>query len=217
MDDRPAQPDDSADTTIHVRRALDGDRASLDWIVAHFSPLLLAQARYRLGDTLKNLYDPEDLVSETWAVALPRLPELPPRDGRHTPVLLRFLGTTLLYRFNNLLRKHLGGKPKQKRGSEGVSSEADPLAALPADVSGVVSKALRHEAKGVVGESIDRLGEEDREIVILRGIEQNSPEEVAALLGIPQPHVNVRYHRALKKLRVLLPASVFDEFPGEEE
>ena len=78
-----ADGDPGALTSLHVRRAADGDSESLGWVVARLSPLLLAQADYRLGPVLRSLYDPEDLVNDTWIVALPRLPELPARDGRH--------------------------------------------------------------------------------------------------------------------------------------
>ena len=101
--DGGSEPD--AVTTIHVQRAKHGDEASLDWVVRRFTPLLLAQARYRLGASLRTHYDPEDLVSEVWAIALPRLPDLTVRDGRATPVLVKFLATTLLFRVNSLMRK----------------------------------------------------------------------------------------------------------------
>ena len=94
-------------TSLHVRRAADGDGGSLSWVVSRLSPLLLAQATYRLGSRLRALYEPEDLVNETWAVTLPKLAELPARDGRLTPVLLRFLSTTLLHRIQSLVRSPL--------------------------------------------------------------------------------------------------------------
>lgn len=49
-------------TTPHVRRAIGGDHASMGWLVERFSPLLLLQAEYRLGRTLRGRFDPEDLV-----------------------------------------------------------------------------------------------------------------------------------------------------------
>src|SRR5262245_40615244 len=60
---RPRQIQNSASdpdavTSIHVQRAKHGDEASLDWIVRRFTPLLLAQARYRLGASLRAHYDP---------------------------------------------------------------------------------------------------------------------------------------------------------------
>ena len=76
------------DTTTLVRRAKLGDHESLATLVEKLTPLLLAQARYRLG-TSNTEVDPDDVVQEVWARALPRLPELSDRDGRQTPVLLK--------------------------------------------------------------------------------------------------------------------------------
>ena len=70
---RPADSDlgDADDmTTMHVRRAVGGDLTSLDWVVSRLAPLLVAQAQWRLGTALRRYYDPEDLVSDAWAVTL---------------------------------------------------------------------------------------------------------------------------------------------------
>src|SRR5262245_53247125 len=95
--DAPEDP-----TTYHVRRAREGEESSLRWVVARFTPLLRAAADYRLGKHLRGLYEPEDLLQDVWAVALPRLGDLIPRSERYTPVLLKFLSTTLLRRIQHL-------------------------------------------------------------------------------------------------------------------
>jgi RNA polymerase sigma factor (sigma-70 family) len=215
---QPAEGDPGALTSLHVRRAADGDSESLGWVVARLSPLLLAQADYRLGPVLRSLYDPEDLVNDTWIVALPRLAELPARDGRHTPVLLRFLSTTLLHRVNNLARKHARGAPPERpapRDGSGATVATDPLERVPAETSGVITRALRHEIRNAVTLALEGLEPGDREILILRGIEQQTNATAAELLGLNAPAVAMRYHRALRKLRDRLPRSVFEELVEE--
>ncbi len=198
-------------TSQHVRRAVDGDLSSLGWVVRRLTPLLIAQAGWRLGPMMRRYYDPEDLVNDAWAVALPKLAGLPPRDGRYSPVLLRFLSTTLLNRVNNLVKKHLrGDRPGVVPAGDGDSG-GDPLNFLPADASGVVTAAIKREVRSTVLECIDELEPIDREIIMLRGIEQHSPQTVAELLGLTTDAVGMRYHRALKRLRERLPDSVFDD------
>ena len=51
----------------------------------------------------------------------------------------------------------------------------------------------------------------DREIILLRGIEELSTKSVAMLLELSPDAVYKRYRRALQKLRARLPGSVFDE------
>lgn len=197
---------------MHVRRAVAGESGSVSWLVERLSPLLAAQASWRLGPLLRPLYDPEDLVSDAWLRLLPELGGLPPRDGRFTPVVLRFLSTAILNRVNNLVKKHLrSGSPAAPAAGLPDDAEAGPLAAIPADVTGAVSAAVRQERHRTVAEAIDALGPQDREIVILRGVEQRANATVAELLGIAPEAAAMRYHRALKRLRDRLPGSAFDE------
>ena len=55
----PETPPDNGEqlTTFHVRRAREGDAPSLEWIVNRFAPVLLANARYRLGKGLSKIYE----------------------------------------------------------------------------------------------------------------------------------------------------------------
>jgi RNA polymerase sigma-70 factor (ECF subfamily) len=190
-------------TSYHVQRALVGDAASLEWLVAHLSPLLRAQAAYRLGPELRAFYEPDDLVQEAWLVLLPKIATLQPRGGRHTPVLLKFLSTTLLHRIRNLARKHITGT--------GAPAAADAVDAVAADVSGAVSHALRAERRAEVSRCLAALPEHDREVLILRAIEQHTIKTSAVLLGVGEEAVAKRYTRALARLRQALPRSVFDE------
>jgi RNA polymerase sigma-70 factor (ECF subfamily) len=217
--DRPAPEDAGADadvTTLHVRRAIDGDAASVAWVVERLSPLLLALARYKLSPSLRVLCEPEDLVNETWLITLPRLAEIEEREGRSTPVLLRFLTTTLLRRLAGIARKH--ARRAKHTAPQGGSSDraSDPdLDRLPRETRGVVTIALQRELQGQVLASLAELPEPDREVLLLRGVEQQSNQTVATLLGIEPGAASMRYQRALKRLRTALPGSVFDELPNE--
>lgn len=206
-------PDDGQPmTSFHVRRARKGNATSLEWLVEKFSPLLLAGARYRLGRVLGALYDPEDIVNDVWLVALPRLPDLADRDGRYTPVLLKFLSTTLLYRVDNLVAKHIRGKPRKESASgAGATVGSDPVERLVDHRTGIVSRALRREATDVVSAALERLEDRDRELVILRGVEGLPYREIEGLVGRDPGVLAVQYQRAIRKLRERLPGSVFDE------
>jgi len=201
-------------TTIHVRRSREGDAESLAWLVQRFNPLLIVQARYRLGRHLASLYDPEDLVQESWAALLPRLADLRPRDGRFTPVLLRFLGQALLNRYGTLMRKHIQGKPLRDAPAERASA-ADPLALLPAEQTSVLSLAARGEAYARVLAELEGLSEADREVLVLRSIEQVSLPTAALMLGLTENAVAVRHHRALRRLRAALPGSIFEDLTAD--
>jgi len=210
-------PDPSAPTTLHVRRALGGRAESLDWIVARFSPLLLAQASYRLPREVRAWCEPEDLVNETWIVALPRLDRIECRDGRFTPTLVRYLSSTLLNLANNIARKHIRGESRRRASLPGAgeTTAGDPADRLAADQVGVVTQAVHREREGRVMACLEELDPKDREVILLRGIEQQSSQVVALLLGLTPEAVAMRYARALERLRERLPSSVFHELADE--
>ncbi len=202
---------EGGETSMRVREAMDGNAGSLSWVVARFSPLLLARAEALLGRRLRRICDPEDLVAGVWTVALPRLRGLPARMGRFTPVLMRFLATTLRFTFSNVLQRH------GKRIAEAPSGPADDTGAgapaLDAGETGVVTQAMRREMRGAVAKAIEGLDGPSREVLLLRGFEQLSNAEIGEKLDLAPNTVAVRYRRALEKLRAALPDSVFAEFP----
>lgn len=200
-------------TSMHVQQAVGGDAESVGWIVARFSPLLIAQANYRLGTRLRSVVDAEDLVNETWMTALPRLETLDARDGSHTGVVLKFLSRTLLFRIQNLARKQLRrGRVQANLPADAGEDAGDPMRELPAEMSGAVTRAIRAERRDAIYRALDELTEAEREIIVLRGVEQQSNNVVSVLLGISGQAATMRYRRALDKLREKLPSSVFDEF-----
>lgn len=195
--------DPHAVTTLHVQRAIDGDGVSLAWLVARLSPLLRAQAAYRLGPELRALHDPDDLVQDVWLLVLPRLSSLQPRAGRITPVLLCYMATALLHRVRNLSRKYLTGKP--------VVADLERVAAPAHLGTGVVTSVVRRERNDEVTRCLQAMAPADREILVLRGIEQQSTRMASLLLGVGEDAIAKRYQRALARLRQALPRSVFDE------
>lgn len=199
--------EEEALTSLHVRQAAEGDPASLAWIVRRFSPLLLAQARYRLGPSLARRVDAEDLVQDVWVRVLPKLAGLEPNDDRLTPVVAKFLSVTLLRRIKDLLHKHDLGEP-DARPSSAANTEENETIDCATDESGVVTRAMREEEAESLVTLIAGLEENDRAIVVLRGIEQRSNQEAAKLLGLTADTASARYRRALAKLKDCMPSGL---------
>lgn len=195
------------ETSILIRGAIAGDRSDLERTIERLTPMLLAQARYRMRDRLRRLCEPEDVVAHAWQVTLGRLADLDARDGRFGPVLIRFLSTAILLRVNELLRI------EARHTTAAVSSEH--AARLPDPATGVWTQVVRRERHGLVQRALDRLAATDREIIVLRLVEQQSSAQVAAALDLLPNAVNVRLHRALARLRESLPASAFDDLAAE--
>lgn len=200
-------------TTMHVQRAVGGDDVSLSWLVERLNPLLIAQARWRLGPLGRAAYEPSDLVQDAWLTLLPKLSELAAQRGRLTPVLLSYLSSIILNKVQNVLRR------EARRRLHGASDSGEDSRTIVSPASGVVSKVMRYERKDLVRDALEELPDQDREVLLMRGIEQQELEDVAEYLGISRKAASKRYSRALVRLRERLPGSVFGEFddpdPGE--
>ncbi len=210
--DATDQPQD--DTSVQVRRALAGDTTSADWVVRRVSPLLLVQAEYRLGRSLRRAVDPEDLVNDVWLACLPNLGSLTPSGGSYSRAILAYLATALLHRIHRLQDRWI--RERRTETTPGHETSAAGLSQLSADVTGAVSHAVREERKSEVWRQLQALDDKDREIIILRAIEAHPASEVGVVLGITENAVNVRYHRALSRLRSALVGSVFEELGDSE-
>jgi RNA polymerase sigma factor (sigma-70 family) len=191
------------------------DDTKVSWVAARFTPLLKAQAAYRIGTVLKDRVLVEDVVGEAWLVALRRLGDLVQEEGRHTPRLLAFLSTTIVHivnrRIDEILRR--GRLPGAGPGTGGPARDlADDRAA---EITGAVTHAVRGEIAAAIEEGLKALPPQDRQVIILRAVEGLSNQEAAKELGEPPNTISHRYQRALKKLRDRLPGSVFAEVADE--
>jgi RNA polymerase sigma-70 factor, ECF subfamily len=211
MPGNPDAPDNA--TSIRVRGAIAGDRESLGWIVTRFSPLLRAQAAWRLGN-LASEVDVDDILAEAWLVLLKRRSDLVLDGRRATPRVLTFLGTTIL----NLVNNRIKAAVKQKRRTAPHPNpvlEIDPLDEVAATVTGALTAAARGEVGNRLAASLAALPEKDREVVLLRAVEGLTNLEAAKELGETPNTVSHRYRRALQKLRAIVPDSLFDEISDE--
>jgi RNA polymerase sigma-70 factor, ECF subfamily len=210
MAPEPARPDGFDPTSLAIAAASRGEREGQNRLVERFSPVLLAQARYRMKDLVRGL-EPEDVVQEVWAIALPKLGDLVPRDGRWTPVVLKFLAVILLRAVNDHLKKQVRRRGRDIGRGGGEASVSDPLQQVPAELSGIVTRLARDQRACAVQTALQSLDEAEREVLVLRGIEQLGNREVARLLGVDDSVVTRRYQRALQQLKVALPDSVLAE------
>jgi RNA polymerase sigma-70 factor, ECF subfamily len=211
MGDTEHPPSGDRLTSIHVRKAIANDRASVAWLVSRFTPLLLCQAHQRLTPSLRSLYDADDVVADVWMTVLGALPRLTPCNGSVSIGLLRYAGTVLIHRIRDLLEKHVIDKPKTTPIARTDSSVGVSASTIPEDARSVIGHVISEERSGAVWSALAELEPKDREVLVLRGIEGRSHKEIGTLLAISPDSAMTRYHRALQRLRSRLPASVFED------
>jgi RNA polymerase sigma-70 factor (ECF subfamily) len=159
----------------------------------------------RLDDRLTARVDPSDVVQDTLVLASRHL-----TDYLSDPALpfYPWLRQIAWNRLDALRRQHIGASKRsieQERpwGISGSSTAqlADHLASRE---SGPLRRVMREEMRSRVRAALAKLADPDREILVLRHVEQLSYADSAAVLGISETAARQRHVRALRRMRGLL-------------
>ena len=89
----------------------------------------------------------------------------------------------------------------------GDHSSADLASMLAAKGLTPAADAIRRELQRRFEESLEKLNEVDREVIVMRHVEQLSNQEVAHALELSEPAAGMRYLRALRRLKDILGTS----------
>ena len=74
----------------------------------------------------------------------------------------------------------------------------------------MVTRIHHSEVRSILGRCLERLPENQREVLILRLLEQRSNSEIGAILQVQPNTIAVRYRRALAELARILPSSIYE-------
>jgi RNA polymerase sigma-70 factor (ECF subfamily) len=190
-----------------LARARRGDENAVDAVLERHRKRLRTMVAMRMDRRLSTRVDPSDVVQESLAVAAKRLGDYFRNPDFPFYVWLRELAWQRLI---DLQRTHLRAKRRSvSREERGVLSLPDEsvaaLAGSLVDAQGDPHEALvREELRARVRAALGRLPDRDREVLVLRHLEQLATKETAAALGIREGAVKVRLLRSLKRMRELL-------------
>jgi RNA polymerase sigma-70 factor (ECF subfamily) len=183
-----------------------GDVPARHQLLVRHRARLTKMVAIRLDRRLAARVDPSDVVQETLADADRRLDDyLRDRPLPFYPWLRRLAGERLI----DLHRRHVRARHRSVEREapwalplpdESVVALADRLAA---DGTSPSRHLLRQELRQRVRAALDQLAPHDREILVLRHLEQLSVAEAAAALGITERAAKARHMRALTRLRTL--------------
>src|SRR5262245_58210636 len=192
------------DTEELLEKAAGGDPAAPGRLLERFRPRLRRMVAVRFDRRLAARADPSDVVQEALADAARRLPDY--LKERPLP-FLAWLRRLAWDRLGALHRRHVRAGRRSVGREQAVLPDhsADALAArLFATGSAAGDRLHRAERRERVRSALARLREADREVLVLRHLEQLSAREIAGVLGLKEGAVNVRHVRALQRLRDLL-------------
>jgi RNA polymerase sigma-70 factor, ECF subfamily len=173
-----------------IKRAQQGDQRAFDVIYDRFADSLFRYVYARCG----NATVAEDLIGDLWVRVVERLEtfRVPPSGGEQA-------FTAWLYR----IAYNLAIDSFRRKDSGNAQLDPDISDRDPSPDERAVSGEERRELHA----AIERLTPDQREVVLLRFIEERSNAEVAALTGRSEGAVKVMQHRALGALARLLGGS----------
>jgi RNA polymerase sigma-70 factor (ECF subfamily) len=149
--------------------------------------------------------DPSDVVQETLVEADRRLDAyLHDRPLPFYPWLRQLAMNRLLDARRFHIRADRRSVEREERPALPVESVLELADRLLAHQCGPGSRLSRHERREAVRSGLDRLPDRDREVLVLRFLEDLSTAEAAAVLGTGASTVKMRLVRALQRLRDLL-------------
>lgn len=107
-------------------------------------------------------------------------------------------------------------RPTTPLGDSGDDDDGPPALELPAREMPPHELALMRERTAATVRCLDLLSAAEREVIVLRDLQELTPAEAAAVLGVPVGRVGSRLHRARKRLGELLAREYPTLFPPRE-
>jgi RNA polymerase sigma-70 factor (ECF subfamily) len=191
--------------TEHLLAAIArGDANARGQLLDRHRPRLKQMVAIRFDRRLAARLDPSDLVQETLVEADRRLEAyLQDRPLPFYPWLRQLALNRLIdaRRFHvragrrTVTREEPAGLPESS-----VLQLADRLISKEAPSAGLRLQENRERVRA----ALDRLAEADREVLVLRYLEQMSAAEAGAVLGVGEGAMRVRVLRALRRLRAVM-------------
>ncbi len=205
---------DTSETRELLIGAGKGEAAAVDRLLDRHRDALRNMIRARMDQKLARRVDASDVVQDVLLEASQRLndyvrdPKLPfglwLRQMAHDRIID-------LHRRHRVARRRSLDREQQLAGPRADQSSLELAAQLRDPELTPAAATLRKELHERFVEAIDRLEDEDREIVLMRHFEQLSNSEAAELLGLSPPAAGMRHLRALRRLREVLGETAEDD------
>lgn len=193
------------DHTAEVRRLADRGSAAAAELFEEYRERLRLMVKFRLDDRVLGRIEPDDVLQEASLEVTRRVddylkdPQVPPFVWMRMITLQKTIDTH---------RRHLGADKRNAAQDVRLgphvpwkSTSLSLAAQLVASITSPSEAFLRQESLQRMGDALEELSEQDREILVLRHLEELTNNEAAQVLGLEKSAATKRYIRALKRLR----------------
>ena len=193
------------DTAGLIDRVRQGSESAAGKLLDRHRGRLRQMVAVRMDDRLAARVDPSDVVQETLMVASRRLAQYVGEQPIAFYPWLRQIAWNCLV---DLHRRHIlaGRRAVDRDRHLGISetSAAQLVDHLLTSETGPLGSLLKEELRTRVRAVLGQLSEQDRELLLLRHLEQLTMGECAEVMGISETAATQRQLRALQRLRRLL-------------
>ncbi len=192
------------DTEELLDRAGTGDRTARQALLARHRGRLRQMVALRIDRRMAARVDPSDVVQEALADAAQELSGyLKDRPLPFYPWLRGFAWERLLQLHRHHLRAQRRSVAREQLRIFDIADESEAVLAerLVNSGSSPSARLLAAELRDRVRAALESLEPNDREVLVLRYLEQLATKEIAAVLGINEAAVKTRHRRALERLR----------------
>jgi RNA polymerase sigma-70 factor, ECF subfamily len=197
----------SAETRRLITRALQGDRQSIEELLSHYRPQLRRMIAVRMDSRLKARLDPSDIVQSVLAEAAQKMVAFQREPEQFFPWLRQLAWDELARLHRDHIRTKKRSISREENDWQGHAADesmmqlADRLAT---QQLGPGSRLIHKELRNRVRAALDQLAPQDREVLVLRFLEQLDISDTAAALAISESAVKSRQFRAIERLGKLL-------------
>ena len=193
-----------AETDRLLGLAMAGESRAIQTLFDHHRSRLKRLIQLRMDRRIATRIDPSDVVQEALLTAFGRINEY----VRDRPIAFYpWLRRIALERLLDLRRRHVTSSRRtvdRELGQHADDSQRQLVEHFANSETGPLQKLARRELHDRVKNALQQLSPSDREILVLRMLEQMSVREASDVLEISEDAVKQRQLRALRRLRRLL-------------
>jgi RNA polymerase sigma-70 factor (ECF subfamily) len=197
---------------VLLQHARHGNRKALAELLERYRPRLRRLIRCRLDPRVQARVDESDVIQETLFSASRDFDSYRPRPGVPFYAWLRQIAWRKLLRTSRR-HVHTQGRSVLKERRLAWDQSRWALTRQLVTASTPSQQLMGAELEQRVADALEQLSDGDRELLIMRYLEQLSTAEIAAVLDISRTACRVRTLRALERLRNVM-GDVHEELPA---
>lgn len=191
------------DITDLISVSRQGDDGAKSQLVGHFRDYLRLLAHIHVKPLLQAKFDESDIVQETCLQAALSFDQF---RGTNEQQLAAWLRQIMANKGAGMARKYIDTKMRDVRLEEHLQhdldqSSLDMAKILPAGLSSPSHGAVRRERAVLLADAIGQLQDEQRDVLIMHGLQGLSMAEVAKTIGRSEASVWKLWARSLRELR----------------